>query len=86
MTEPDEDWRSRGACRTADPDLFFPASSTAMSNLQLRQAKIICGRCPVRRQCLDFALATHQVHGVWGGTSERERTRMRAGRFGGDHA
>jgi WhiB family transcriptional regulator, redox-sensing transcriptional regulator len=85
MTEPDDDWRSRGACRTADPDLFFPVSSSGMSNFQLRQAKVICGRCPVKAQCLEFALATHQVHGVWGGTSERERTRMRARWVGGHH-
>jgi WhiB family transcriptional regulator, redox-sensing transcriptional regulator len=88
MTEPerDDDWRLHGACRTADPELFFPASSNGLAMLQLRQAKVICARCAVRAECLAYALATHQVHGVWGGTSERERTRMRASWVGDDHA
>jgi WhiB family redox-sensing transcriptional regulator len=34
---------------------------------------MICADCPVRRQCLAFALDTRQDHGVWGGTSEQER-------------
>ena len=40
---------------------------------QVAQAKAICAGCPVRRQCLAFALRTHQVHGVWGGLTEQER-------------
>jgi WhiB family redox-sensing transcriptional regulator len=36
-------------------------------------AKAVCAACRVRRQCLQYALATHQLHGVWGGTSEDER-------------
>jgi len=40
---------------------------------QITQAKAICADCPVRQQCLAFALDTRQVHGVWGGMSEDER-------------
>ena len=72
------DWRSRGACLTADPDLFFPLSSVGPSVAQITRAKRVCGRCPVRSECLEFALATCQVHGIWGGTSEDERRRLRA--------
>lgn len=67
------DWRSVAACRTCDPDLFFPVSSSGLSLEQMTQAKKICAQCPVRPQCLAFALRTRQVHGVWGGTSEQER-------------
>lgn len=74
----DTDWRSRGACLSADPELFFPLSSRGPSVEQLNQAKMVCTRCPVRPECLDFALATRQVHGVWGGTSEDERHRLLA--------
>jgi WhiB family transcriptional regulator, redox-sensing transcriptional regulator len=70
------DWRFRAACLTADPELFFPLSAAGPSATQLTEAKAICARCPVRRQCLDFALTTRQVHGVWGGTSEDERRRL----------
>ena len=38
-------------------------------------AKRICANCPVRRQCLEYALANRIVRGVWGGASERERRR-----------
>ena len=72
------DWRSRGACLSADPELFFPLSSVGPAVEQLNRAKSICTRCQVRAECLDFALATQQVHGIWGGTSEAERRRILA--------
>ncbi len=73
MMHADADWRSQGACLSADPELFFPLSSAGPSVEQLNEAKMVCARCLVKTQCLDFALATRQVHGVWGGTSEEER-------------
>ena len=76
MNEPD-DWRSRGACVSADPDLFFPVSSAGAGQRQEEKARAFCGRCQVRPQCLAFALATRQAHGVWGGTTEDERRRLR---------
>lgn len=71
------DWRSSAACMSADPDLFFPISSAGPALSQVAQAKAICGSCQVRQACLDFALATGQVHGVWGGTTEEERQLLR---------
>jgi WhiB family transcriptional regulator, redox-sensing transcriptional regulator len=73
----DSDWRSRGACVTADPDLFFPLSSSGPALEQQAQAKAVCAGCGVRQECLAFALATHQLHGIWGGTSEQERALLR---------
>jgi WhiB family redox-sensing transcriptional regulator len=66
-------WESRAACLHCDPDLFFPIAPSGPALRQVAQAKAICARCPVCRECLQFALTTHQVHGVWGGTSEEER-------------
>jgi WhiB family transcriptional regulator, redox-sensing transcriptional regulator len=80
MTKADADWRGRGACLSADPELFFPLSSAGPSVEQLHQAKTVCAGCQVRAECLEFALATRQVHGVWGGTSEDERQQFLAGR------
>ena len=71
------DWRSRGACLTADPELFFPISSVGPAQRQISQAKAVCGRCEVQQQCLSFALETGQVYGIWGGTSAEERQLMR---------
>ena len=78
MRYAEADWRSRGACLSVDPELFFPLSSAGPAIEQMNRAKSVCTRCPVCAECLDFALATRQVHGVWGGTSEDERQRILA--------
>lgn len=68
-----DDWRSDGACREEEPDLFFPVGNTGAAVRQIEEAKAVCRRCPVQRQCADWALATRQPHGVWGGIDEDER-------------
>jgi WhiB family redox-sensing transcriptional regulator len=70
-------WRSAGACLSADPDLFFPISSTGPAERQIARAKMICAGCVVRRECLEFALAHDQVYGIWGGTTAEDRQRDR---------
>lgn len=72
-------WRSVAACRSADPDLFFPISESGPAAEQAMKAKAICAACQVRRECLAFALRTGQVHGIWGGTTEDERAVVRRG-------
>jgi WhiB family redox-sensing transcriptional regulator len=72
VTEPPEWWRS-AACQEADPELFFPVAALGPGAGQTARAKAVCAACRVRRQCLQYALATRQMHGVWGGTSEDER-------------
>ncbi|MFE6486965.1 WhiB family transcriptional regulator [Streptomyces sp. NPDC057757] len=66
-------WRESAACRSVDPDLFFPIGSTGPALFQINGAKAVCQGCPVREQCLEWALETGQSVGVWGGTSENER-------------
>jgi len=39
----------------------------------MAEAKAVCAGCRVRRECLAFALRTHQIHGVWGDLTEQER-------------
>jgi len=73
-------WAARGACRHADPELFFPVAPAGSALAQLARAKKVCARCPVRTPCLEFALETGQDFGVWGGTSEQERRVMRRSR------
>jgi WhiB family redox-sensing transcriptional regulator len=55
-----------------DPDLFFPERGQSCT-----EAKAICAGCPVRTECLDFAIVSCEQFGIWGGTSERERRRIR---------
>ena len=64
-----------GACRGSDPDVFFPDRGES-----LEPAKRICAECVVRDECLEHALASGERFGVWGGTSERERRRIRRDR------
>ncbi|MET9339226.1 WhiB family transcriptional regulator [Nonomuraea sp. NPDC003804] len=66
MTE----WRWRAACREIGFDMFFPDESDIVG---AEAAKQVCSGCRVRRQCLDWALATGEKHGVWGGKTAHER-------------
>lgn len=72
-----DDWRNHAACRDTDPDLFFPVGTTGTAIDQIASAKTVCGMCDAQAQCLEFALATNQESGVWGGTSEEERRKLR---------
>ena len=67
------DWWKSAACQDADPELFFPVSGVGLSRKEIARAKAVCASCIVRQPCLQFARATHQVHGVWGGMTEEER-------------
>lgn len=72
-----DDWRSRGACLSADPDLFFPISLTPASAPQIAWAKAHCARCVVRSECIRFALDHPEVQGIWGGMTDNERNNLR---------
>ena len=72
-----EDWREHSACRDTDPDLFFPVGTTGVAIEQIDAAKAVCRACESQVQCLEFALATNQESGIWGGTSEEERRKLR---------
>ena len=70
-------WRLQAACRDTDPDLFFPVGTTGPALEQIAAARMVCEICPVKEPCLDFALMTNQDSGIWGGTSEDERRKLR---------
>ncbi len=66
------DWTQRAACRGVDTEIFYPASPE-----QEAEALGICATCPVRAQCLDFAVRNKETYGIWGGTTPEQRRRMR---------
>jgi WhiB family redox-sensing transcriptional regulator len=67
-------WQQRALCAQVDPHLFHPdAGDSAI----VGQAKRVCGRCPVRRQCLDHALTHGETRGVWGGHTAGERKALK---------
>lgn len=79
----ESDWRTRGACQDADPELFFPTASTGPAwEAQARAAKALCRSCPVREQCLAFAME-RLPYGIAGGTTEQERRALRRHAAGG---
>jgi WhiB family redox-sensing transcriptional regulator len=73
-------WRERAACRTTDPDLFFPIGITGLAIDHIAAAKAVCARCPSQDPCLEYALQTNQDSGIWGGASEEERRIIRRAR------
>lgn len=75
-----DDWRPLASCRDLDTNIFFPIGVTGVAVDQIAAAKDICHGCLVRGECLEFALATNQESGVWGGTSEEERRILRRAR------
>ena len=72
--EDEEDWRDRAVCAQTDPEAFFPEKGGST-----REAKKMCLGCPVRSECLEYALANDERFGIWGGLSERERRRLKRG-------
>ena len=67
----DTEWMRRGNCRDEPPNLFFPSDGAGVD-----VARQLCATCPVKEPCLEYALRNRIDHGVWGGTSERERRRI----------
>lgn len=72
------EWMSDAACSDVDVEIMFPDRRGDAS-----PAKLVCGRCPVRVQCLEFALSFPDFEdsvGVYGGLTARERRRVRGRR------
>ena len=71
---------SAAACRTADPDLFFPPDyyeDPPARRRRERQAQAFCAGCPARRRCFELADARSEPWGIWGGTDFEELRRER---------
>lgn len=67
-----EPWQMRALCAQADYEAFFPEKGGSA-----RDAKKVCARCPVRKDCLDAALSNGESFGIWGGYTEHERRKLR---------
>lgn len=80
-----EPWQLRAACRGPDTWMFFPPGQPERKDereQRERRAKAVCARCPVRLECLDYALRTREPYGIWGGRTESERAALLATRAG----
>ncbi len=76
------DWQLQGACRSADPTLFFHPEGERgpMRSARETAAKAVCATCPVLAACARHALAVREPYGVWGALSEDEREAIYLGR------
>ena len=72
------DWMSDAACRDTDPNDWVTEHSTGMS-----KQREMCAECPVRQECLDYAMAEPTLKGMWGGLTATERTAIRGAARGG---
>lgn len=71
-------WRQRAACQEHDPELWFPVGDDLEARQRTAAAKAVCRECPVIVECLDWAMASWQTAGIWGGLSRNERRVRRA--------
>ena len=81
----EELWQVKAACRGPQAAVFFPPSHSERKDERLgreRAAKAICKTCPVKRDCLDYAIRIREPHGIWGGLNEVERKQMLERRAG----
>lgn len=73
-----ERWQDRALCAQVDPEVFFPEKGGST-----REAKMVCRRCEVTAECLDYAMSHMGLGqgggysvgdwGVWGSLSLDER-------------
>ena len=69
-------WQWHAACRGQDSSLFFAPNHLEMKeqkDTREQKAKALCRACPVREECLEFAIRIQERHGIWGGLNELER-------------
>ncbi len=81
VTAPLPEWHEAALCAQTDPEVFFPEKGGST-----RAAKATCRVCPVAAECLAWALEHDERFGIWGGTSERDRRRLKAERLAGGGA
>lgn len=76
LTPESLDWQTEARCRETDPDAFYPEVDDPNQRATVAAAKRVCAGCPVRVECLDYALAHREPHGIWGGHTVVERRHL----------
>lgn len=72
-----DEWKQHGSCRELDPELWYPERADGTRG-DTRAAKQTCGWCPVRLECLVYALERREPYGIWGGMTAPERRKILA--------
>ncbi len=74
-----EQWQRMASCKGPHADLFYPPNTTERREEKANReadAKSICNDCPVKVECLDYAIAINETYGIWGGLNELERKNL----------
>ena len=78
-------WMARAACRGEPPEAFFGQQGRRGGlNIDYTEARRLCASCPVRAECLEFAVSDREPTGFWGGTTTSERMVLRQRLVSGD--
>lgn len=67
-------------CQNTDPDIWFGdrgIDDPYNTGYTTRTAKSFCKRCPVKTECLEYALVNDEQHGIWGGLATKERQQLK---------
>src|ERR1700735_902472 len=88
LPRPNWGWQDDAACRGEDLLLFFGPDGERQPEREVRErkAKAICMSCPVRSECLNYAVSRPEKYGTWGGLNEEERFADGCRRRGPDNA
>lgn len=85
-----EPWVEDAACRLLPPEMFYPLIFDTDTGDEIiddgqgvgdttefyEAARDVCRSCPVRGECLDYALRAKERFGMWGGLTPIERLRI----------
>lgn len=76
------DWEEDAACFGVQTDIFYPPRIREKYQEIASEARSYCfggsgkAPCPVRRECLAWAINVEEEHGIFGGYSHRERNAL----------
>ena len=72
------EWAEQAACRGSDPNLWFhPGGRGVPASETYAAARLVCGECPVKADCLEHAIVAGETEGMWGGLTPKERRRSK---------
>jgi len=72
----DFSWTERANCKSTDTANFYPEKADPLLMKKLSAAREACAECPVRQECLDYAIE-YEPLGFWGGMTEKDRKLLR---------
>ena len=83
LPRPNWGWQDAAGCRGEDLLLFFGPDRERQPEREIRErkAKEVCAACPVRLECLNYAVSRPEKYGTWGGLNEDERSAERRRRM-----